>query len=131
MNNDLISRQAVFDAIEELKKIHFDRVVVLNKVRDRVLELSSVNPQEPCSNCCNGNQIEKAKLCQKSYLAGMEHKQQPKTGHWILTSDDDYEYCTCSECGYQNGENWMIGSQIKYCQECGCRMFEPQESEDI
>ena len=32
--------------------------------------------QEPCSNCCNGNQIEKAKLCQKSYLAGMEHKQE-------------------------------------------------------
>ena len=33
--------------------------------------------QEPCENCCNGNQIEKAKLCQKSYLAGMEHKQEP------------------------------------------------------
>lgn len=32
--------------------------------------------QEPCKNCCNGNQIEKAKLCQKSYLAGMEHKQE-------------------------------------------------------
>lgn len=32
--------------------------------------------QEPCSNCCDGNQIEKAKLCQKSYLAGMEHKQE-------------------------------------------------------
>ena len=53
--------------------------------------------------------------------------EEPKTGHWILTSDDDYEYCTCSECGYQNGENWMIGSQIKYCQECGARMVEPQE----
>lgn len=35
-----------------------------------------VNPQDTCSNCCNGNQIEKAKLCQKSYLAGMEHKQE-------------------------------------------------------
>ena len=35
--------------------------------------------QEPCENCCNGNQIEKAKLCQKSYLAGMEHKQEPCT----------------------------------------------------
>ena len=54
--------------------------------------------------------------------------QEPKTGHWILTSDDDLEYCTCSECGYQNGENWMIGSQIKFCQECGAKM---QESEEI
>ena len=41
---DAISRQAVLDAIEELKKIHFDRVVVLNKVRDRVLGLPPVNP---------------------------------------------------------------------------------------
>jgi hypothetical protein len=54
---------------------------------------------------------------------------QPKIGHWILTSDDDCEYCTCSECGYQNGENWMIGSVIKFCQECGAKMVEPQESE--
>lgn len=46
LSGDAISRQAVLDAIEELKKIHFDRVVVLNKVRDRVLDLPSVNPQE-------------------------------------------------------------------------------------
>ena len=44
-STDAISRQAVLDGIEELKKIHFDRVVVLNKVRDRVLELSPVIPQ--------------------------------------------------------------------------------------
>jgi hypothetical protein len=29
--------------------------------------------QESCEDCCNGNQTEKAKLCQKSYIAGMEH----------------------------------------------------------
>ena len=29
--------------------------------------------QQPCEDCCNGIQTEKAKLCQKSYLAGMEH----------------------------------------------------------
>lgn len=54
-------------------------------------------------------------------------EQEPKTGHWILTSDDDYEYCTCSECGYQNGENWMIGSQIEYCSHCGAKMQEVEE----
>ena len=43
--DDAISRQAVLDAIEELKKIHFDRGVVLNKVRDKVLELPYVTPQ--------------------------------------------------------------------------------------
>ena len=66
-----------------------------------------------------------------SMIEGIQHlpsvTQKSKTGHWILTSDDDYEYCTCSECGYQNGENWMIGSQIKFCQECGAKMVESQE----
>ncbi len=35
--------------------------------------------QKTCEDCCNDNQIEKAKLCQKSYIAGMEHKQELKT----------------------------------------------------
>ena len=53
--------------------------------------------QEPCEDCCNGNQIEKAKLCQKSYLAGMEHKQEPKTGQfakWVATEifDENWDY---------------------------------------
>lgn len=45
-----------------------------------------------------------------------------KRGEWILTEDDNYEYCTCSECGYQNGENWMNGSDIPFCAECGADM---------
>ena len=45
-----------------------------------------------------------------------------KKGKWILTEDDNYEYCTCSECGYQNGENWMIGSDIPFCAMCGADM---------
>lgn len=45
-----------------------------------------------------------------------------KRGRWILTADDEYEYCTCSNCGYQNGENWMIGSAIPFCQMCGAKM---------
>ena len=50
---------------------------------------------------------------------------EPKRGRWILSSDEEFEYCTCSECGYQNGENWMIGSEIKYCENCGAKMDEP------
>ena len=51
-------------------------------------------------------------------LASAERKR----GEWILTEDDNYEYCTCSECGYQNGENWMNGSDIPFCAECGADM---------
>ena len=39
-----------------------------------------------CNVCCDGDQEEKAKLCQKSYLAGMEHgKEQADSGNVILT----------------------------------------------
>lgn len=54
---------------------------------------------------------------------------QTHTGKWILTSDGEYEYCTCSECGYQNGENWMIGSEIPYCEKCGAKMTIDQMEE--
>lgn len=42
--------------------------------------------------------------------------------HWILTSDEQYEYCTCSACGFENGENWMIGADIPFCSNCGADM---------
>jgi hypothetical protein len=40
-------------------------------------ELKAYKEQEPCNSCCGGDQKEKAKLCQKSYLAGLEHRQEP------------------------------------------------------
>ena len=49
-------------------------------------------------------------------------QSERKKGKWILTEDDNYEYCTCSECGYQNGENWMNGSDIPFCAMCGADM---------
>lgn len=67
-------------------------------------------------------------------------EQQPKTGHWIYTSqrrlvdetDDggvyitDYK-CTCSECGGDFGFQKMSDA---YCKYCGAKMVEPRESED-
>ena len=89
--------------------------------------------QEPCTNCCNGNQIEKAKLCQKSYLAGMEHKQEPRTGHWIEIAQysDAKHKIECSECGNHiidrgHANSFNVKNKYKYCPNCGCRM----ESED-
>ena len=76
---------------------------------------------------CSTDEIQVADECSRAVGGLPPVNPQPKTGHWILTSDDDLEYCTCSECGYQNGENWMIGSQIKFCQECGAKMQESEE----
>ena len=111
--NDLISRQSILNACEQ-------SINILEAV-DRIMDLPSVE-QEPCSNCCNGNQIEKAKLCQKSYLAGMEHKQEPKTGHWIECEDEVKVYC--SEC------KEISDYPTNYCPNCGAKMVDPQESED-
>ena len=52
----------------------------------------------------------------------LDDAEPVKHGHWILTQDEQYEYCRCSECGYDTGENWMIGSEIKYCANCGAKM---------
>ena len=59
-----------------------------------------------------------------------------RTGHWIRwyeQKENDWVvenilHCKCSECGKEYDPH---SSQfIKYCNECGARMIEPQESED-
>lgn len=70
--------------------------------------------QEPCENCCNGNQIEKAKLCQKSYLAGMEHKQET-TDEWQNGYDRAWEE---AEVFYEKEEPTIP------CDLCGFNMDE-------
>jgi rubrerythrin len=96
-SGDLISRDTVLDAIEELKKIHFDRVVVLNKVRDRVLELQSVKPQEPKTVLYSGD----------GYADGYmvyDMAECPNCGYEYEDSDKDWGLPFCPNCG-QN-LNW-------------------------
>ena len=45
--DDLISRQAMLDGIDNLIKIHFDRTVVLYKARKVAEDLPSVQPERP------------------------------------------------------------------------------------
>ena len=56
-----------------------------------------------------------------------------KTGHWIVNKELNGRIY-CSECGMYSGltendlkEGWKLG---KFCSECGCRMLEPQKSEE-
>lgn len=51
---------------------------------------------------------------------------EPKTGHWIIYDVHGHKACKCSECGIDVG----YPCNDKYCPNCGCRMFEPQESDD-
>ena len=61
--------------------------------------------------------------------------------HWIMPIQDDgmsdpiYYQVRCSECGFDlDPQTWheelhQYGAD-KYCPKCGCRMVEPQESEE-
>lgn len=55
---------------------------------------------------------------------------QPKTGHWIRkTNDYGASSYMCSECGrWHPTHNHSLG--FDYCNGCGARMVESQESED-
>lgn len=53
--------------------------------------------------------------------------QEPKTGHWEYGyAFADGNYCKCSECK----EIIKCIYPMHYCPNCGCRMVEPQKSED-
>ena len=58
--------------------------------------------------------------------------QEPKTGHWIRFKEfeDGCYHIKCSECG----QYWSIVGHakiFKHCFNCGAKMFEPQESEEV
>jgi len=55
---------------------------------------------------------------------------QQKYGKWILTIED-WNKWTCSKCGYVKRTDIHVNIGWKFCPSCGCRMVEPQESEEI
>ena len=66
---------------------------------------------------------------------GTPLEQEPKTGHWIA---QDIHNChtdfKCSECDYIHSFMHLYGkptADYTYCPNCGCRMVEPQESEEV
>ena len=60
--------------------------------------------------------------------------QEPKTGHWKVVSDgygDNAYICECSEC---EDTVWVYkdaNRKWNYCPNCGVKMIEPQESEEV
>lgn len=105
MSGDLISRQAVIDAIDKWVK-NMGVLIALptsevTPLFESIHELPSVNPQEP------------------------------ETGHWesfdLTYGRDIYK---CSVCKCTTDVPTVLGiPMFKYCPNCGCRMAEPQESE--
>ena len=110
--DDLISRQAVLETLDDMDNV-LDEDRTIENYKELLKEcyevLPSVNPQ-------------------------------PKTGHWISmwtekqihTKDGIVsESVKCSEC-----DEWLTASDEydcygRYCPNCGARMAEPQESEEV
>lgn len=61
-------------------------------------------------------------------MAMQSLSQEPKTGHWILDETDNS--ITCDKCGCLIWANDISNGEAYYCPNCGCRMVEPQESEE-
>ena len=83
--------------------------------------------QEPCDHPDRCHECEKILTC--TY-----YKQEPKEGHWIKVSDgygDNAYICECSEC---KDTVWVYkdaNRKWNFCPNCGARMVEEQESEEV
>lgn len=98
----------------------------------------------PCyfgGECCfDGELPEKCdRFCQYGTYAEILYNagyRKQKEGHWFIL---EYEYFTCSECGYYhpNGcdstkeakEKLADGKVPKYCSECGAKMTKGENNE--
>lgn len=79
-------------------------------------------------NCNCGLFFSEAEKIARFVIEEQGYRKQ-KEGHWFIL---EYEYFTCSECGYchPNGcdsteeakEKLAVGNVPKYCDECGAKM---------
>lgn len=100
-SGDLISRQAVQDYIAKYLSQY-----LYNDVREAVEVIDEYIGELPSVN-----------------------PQEPKTGHWIGIDEEPHEDWECDNCGFVIWADENI-EKFHYCPNCGCRMFEPQESEE-
>ena len=102
-------------ALEQEPKTEAVKTAIIQELKDHFIE-----PEDA------GLTIKGEYWLAREVLAIIE-ETEPKTGHWIRqdnTKEPLYGWYFCSEC------NSVIGDKTKFCSNCGCRMVEPQESED-
>lgn len=128
---DLINRQAMIDAMyelcntgETLKENPWRDNPHIDDITDAINDLPSVNPQEPKTESVT----EFADRCRE---CGKMRK-----GHWIAIDEEPHEVWECDHCGFVidgSGciEPYEYRDIYKYCPNCGAKMFEPQESEEV
>ena len=140
---DAISRQAVINAIENdcMRGGLGSCFACYNDAqafRGEIEKLPSVT-QKPnfCASCKHNTDNEICLECEYDGITrGMTRyesvTQKSGTGHWIKKEDDTCWWYACSECEQEPLKNrWNDDDVLSaFCPNCGCRMVEPQESEE-
>jgi hypothetical protein len=101
--------------------------------RKAALEAILTRVPDFCGSDEGGNLINRNETA--SYIRNLPSvTPKQKTGRWFY--DKSIENWRCSECkktpktiGYFGSANFMV-EHFKFCNHCGAKMIEPQESED-
>ena len=130
---DCISRRAALDIYDDYNvAVENGELEAYRKHRKRLQKLPHVQPKyntdEWCKTC---REYDQEKHCcprfNRVIRNAVEEIKQPNIGHWIANAPQ-YDMLNpqyiCSECG--NAHTRIT----PYCEMCGARMVEPQESED-
>lgn len=122
--DDLINRQAAIDAIEELKKIHFDRRVVLGKAQDCINSIPSAHSpvDEWCVDCSEYDT--ERECCPRFNRVIRTAVTERNHGSWIdLHLQGDSRFM-CSVCKWKEHVPTCMGKPTvwEYCPSCGARM---------
>lgn len=99
-------------------------------------ELAKLPPATPKAECsCDQIKWERDMAIAQLNALGYGLGEKPKTGHWFY--DKSIDNWRCSECnetpktiGYCGSANFMARN-FKFCNNCGAKMAEPQESKEI
>lgn len=125
-----------------IKVLRYKAEHIKTKIRPEFFaEVADMLEQKPCDDSISRAAAVKVAsgYCHPANIAKELAKlppvqPQPKTGHWFY--DKSIDNWRCSECnetpktmGYCGSANFMA-KHFKFCNHCGVRMVEPQESED-
>lgn len=145
--DDCISRQAVIEVIKDYasmlwKKYYepFPESTILEMIQELPSVPAEQTHEEWCTDCKEYDQEQHCchRYCKVIRQTVDEIKQAERTGHWEWVQ---YDYNPklgnwhCSECKSVvmecvNKEEKSGIPLYKYCPQCGCRMVEPQESDN-
>ena len=128
------------NCINDIKSMDFDETII--KIIGTIL--SKRNSE--CEDAVNRQAVKEvfprwkfisheAYLCAVAEIDALPSvRPQEQTGKWIM-SDDGLYRPICDNCGAHPWKGYIptveeATERFKYCPNCGCHMFEPQESED-